>query len=72
MMSCCVADLSPAGITCEYDKAPELEAGSWVTVEGTLQVGQYEYNGQQYKEPQITVTKITPAEEVKDYIYPFY
>lgn len=72
MMSCCVADLSPAGIVCKYDKASELKENSWVTVEGTLHVGQYEYEGKQYKEPQIFVTKITPAKEVKGYVYPFY
>lgn len=72
MMSCCVADLVPVGLTCEYDNVSELEEGSWVTVEGILHVGQYEYDGEQYEEPQISVTQITPAEEVSDYVYPFY
>ncbi|WP_342758938.1 TIGR03943 family putative permease subunit [Kineothrix sedimenti] len=72
MMSCCVADLVPVGLTCKYDNVSELEEGSWVTVEGTLHVGQYEYDGEQYEEPQISVTQITPAEEVSDYVYPFY
>lgn len=72
MMSCCVADLVPVGLTCEYENVSELEEGSWVTVEGNLHVGQYEYDGEQYEEPQISVTQITPAEEVSDYVYPFY
>jgi putative membrane protein len=71
MMSCCVADLTPAGLLCKYDKASELKADSWVTVEGTLFIGQYEYDGIKYDEPQITVTKITPAEAVEGYVYPY-
>ncbi len=72
MMSCCVADLAPAGFLCKYENASELKADSWITVEGTLIIGQYEYNGQKYDDPQITVTKITPAEEVEGYVYPYY
>ena len=71
MMSCCVADLVPVGLLCKYDKASELIADSWVTVEGALFIGQYEYDGVKYDEPQVAVTKITPAKEVEGYIYPF-
>lgn len=71
MMSCCVADLAPAGLLCKYDKASELKADAWVTVEGTLVIGQTEYDGQTYENPQLTVTKITPAEEVEGYVYPY-
>jgi putative membrane protein len=71
MMSCCVADLAPAGLLCKYDKVSELEADSWVTVEGTLFIGEYEYGGQVYDDPQISVTMITPAEEVEGYVYPY-
>jgi putative membrane protein len=70
MMSCCAADLSPAGVFCEYDKAAGLTENSWVTVEGTLIIGQYEYEGEKYDEPRIAVTKITPASKVEDYVYP--
>ncbi|MDR1540371.1 MAG: TIGR03943 family protein [Clostridiales bacterium] len=71
MMSCCVADLSPAGLLCKYDKVSELEAESWVTVEGTLFIGKYEFDGQFYDDPQISVTKITPAQAIEAYSYPF-
>jgi putative membrane protein len=71
MMSCCVADLQPAGLLCKYDKISELEQDSWVTVEGTLFIGVYEYGDQQYDDPQIKVTKITPAEAVDGYVYPY-
>lgn len=71
MMSCCVADLAPAGLIFKYDKADQLEPDSWVSVEGTLSIGQYEYEGQMYDEPQVLVTNITPAEEVEGYVYSY-
>ena len=66
-MVCCAADLLPIGMLCKYNKASELTENSWVTVEGVIRIGQNE--GQD--EPQITVSKITPAEEVEGYIYPY-
>ena len=69
MMSCCVADLAPTGLLCKYDKTPELKAESWVTVEGTFFIGKLEYDGVEYDDPQLTVTKITPAEAVEGYVY---
>ncbi|MDR2749215.1 MAG: TIGR03943 family protein [Clostridiales bacterium] len=66
-MSCCVADLVPYGILCKYDNASELVADEWVTVEGVIQAG--EYMG--YPEAQLLVDKVTPAEEVTEYIYPY-
>ncbi len=66
-MVCCAADLAPVGMLCRYDKASELASNEWITVEGEIIRGQYE--GQ--AEPQISVTSITPAQEVKGYIYPY-
>lgn len=66
MMSCCTADLAPCGLICKYDKASELKSDTWVTVEGVIHKGKYMDND----EPQITVTKISPAEKVEGYIYP--
>ncbi len=71
MMSCCVADLAPAGMICKYDKVPDLESDSWVTVEGTLFIAEYEYEGQKYNDPQIKAATITPAEEVEGYVYSY-
>lgn len=67
MMSCCAADLSPCGLLCKYDGVASLEADSWVTVTGVLQVGSF----QGEPEPQIRVSAIRPAEEITDYVYPF-
>ena len=67
VMTCCVADLTPCGIICVYDKVDDLEPDSWVTVTGTLHKGQYQ--GQD--EPQIHVLSIVPAEPVEGYIFPY-
>ncbi|MPW24949.1 hypothetical protein GC105_03995 [Alkalibaculum sp. M08DMB] len=65
MMCCCVADLIPVGVICKYDKVSELKVDTWVTVEGVIHIGQY----MGYDEPQIKVTKISPAEKPKqDYL----
>lgn len=67
LMSCCVADLTPVGIICHYDKAAALELESWITVTGTLIIGQYQGND----EPQLQVESIAPAEKPEqEYVYP--
>ena len=71
LMSCCVEDLSPLGLICRYDQAADLTPDGWVSVVGTLTLGSYEADGQQYAQPQLTVTSITPADEIAGYIYPY-
>ena len=66
-MTCCIADLTPVGMVCEYDGVAGLEANTWVTVRGVIAIGQY----QGEDEPEILVTDIAPAEEVEGYIYPY-
>lgn len=56
-------------LRCKYDKVSQLQAESWVTVEGALFISRYEYDGMAYEEPEISVTKITEAEEVESCIY---
>ncbi|GAA0233410.1 TIGR03943 family putative permease subunit [Metaclostridioides mangenotii] len=67
MMTCCVADLSPCGFVCKYNKASELEADTWVTVEGIII--KKERNG--IEDPQIDVNNISSADPTEDYIYPY-
>ena len=67
MMTCCVADLSPCGFVCKYNKASELEGDTWVTVEGTII--KKERNG--IEDPQIDVNNISSADPTEDYIYPY-
>ena len=67
MMSCCVADLAPTGLVCSYEQAAGLESDTWLTVTGTLFIGQYE--GQEV--PKLKITAIAPADPVEGYIYPY-
>ncbi|RFZ76982.1 TIGR03943 family protein [Lacrimispora amygdalina] len=70
-MTCCVADLAPAGLLCNYREVPDLKEDSWITVEGTLTLNYEDYDGHKYANPIIMVTKITPAEKVEGYVYPY-
>lgn len=68
LMWCCSADLSPCGIICESEKAPELEEDTWVNVTGVIHIGKY----QGEDEPQIHVTSVSPADKPKEeYVYPW-
>ena len=71
VMTCCVADLVPVGIICRYADASQLKADEWFSVEGALILGSYESNGTIYSEPQLEVTRIEPAEEIRGYVYPY-
>ncbi len=70
-MTCCVADLAPAGIQCNYRGVSDLKEDTWITVEGTLTLNYDDYDGHKYADPIIMVTKITPAEKVEGYVYPY-
>ncbi|MFA9381250.1 MAG: TIGR03943 family protein [Acetanaerobacterium sp.] len=68
LMTCCVADLVPCGILCQYDSTQSLTTDDWIWVEGTLAQG--EYMGAE--EIIIDVDRITPAEKpAQDYLYPY-
>jgi putative membrane protein len=64
-MTCCVADLVPCGMINRYDHTAQLQADSWITVNGSITKGTYDG----WDEPQIVVTDISPAEEVEGYLY---
>lgn len=68
MMTCCVSDLTPVGLLCQFDDSTQLATDSWVTVKGTLYYEEYEG----FLEPRLTVTSATPAEEVAGYLFPTY
>lgn len=70
-MTCCVADLAPAGLHCKYGEAAGLKEDSWITVEGKLTASYEEYDGHKYADPLIIVSGITPAEKVEGYVYPY-
>lgn len=70
-MTCCVADLAPAGFLCNYSGVSGLKEDSWITVEGPLTLKYEDYDGHKYADPRIMVKKITPAQKVEGYVYPY-
>jgi putative membrane protein len=69
MMACCTADLQPVGFLCNYDKAPELEHDTWITVTGIIKKVKYQGEGELI--PIIMVNQVQKAEKPQDeYIYP--
>jgi len=38
---CCSADAAPFGMICEFDKANQYPADTWLTISGTIQMGQH-------------------------------
>jgi putative membrane protein len=70
-MTCCVADLTPIGIICNYADSTQLEANAWVSVSGVLEAKRYEIDGVTYIEPQLKVDSLSPAEEISGYVYSY-
>jgi putative membrane protein len=71
VMTCCVADLTPIGIICNYADSTQLEANAWVSVSGVLEAKRYEIDGVTYIEPQLKVDSLSPAEEISGYVYSY-
>lgn len=70
MMTCCVADLVPAGMVVRYEQTPGLPDGAWYTVTGTLTVQSMEIAGVEHTVPELAVTAIEPADPIEGYIVP--
>ncbi|MAU10108.1 MAG: TIGR03943 family protein [Anaerolineaceae bacterium] len=60
-MSCCVADAYAIGLPVIYEGAPDLAEGSWVHIQGTLQVGTFRPGDDPL--PIITPTLVEPTDE---------
>lgn len=68
MMVCCAADMQPTGLLCLYDGAPQLEANSWVQVDGII--GQTSFEGETI--PCILAKNVIPTEApAESYVYPY-
>jgi putative membrane protein len=68
MMICCAADMQPVGLLCVYDKALELEEDSWVQVQGTISITEFE--GEYV--PCIIAEEVKKEDAPdKQYIYPY-
>lgn len=68
MMVCCAADMQPVGLLCQYEKTLELEANSWVKVNGTIEETQFD--GETI--PVIIVQSVEMTDEPDyAYVYPY-
>lgn len=67
VITCCSADASFAGFLCEYHNASDFKEGNWLTIRGTIKVGQY--NGSNI--PVIMVSTFNKAEQGPEnpYVY---
>jgi len=67
LITCCSADASFAGFLCEYDNAGDFKEGNWLTIRGTIKVGQYEGSDI----PMILISTFNKAEQEPEnpYIY---
>lgn len=66
LMTCCVADVAPGGIICQYEQADEIQQGEWLGVTGTLQM---EDQGS-YVIARILVDTAEPIAPIDGYAYP--
>ncbi len=66
LMACCINDLVPFGLACQYDGSrwPEFQ---WVAVTGKLT--QRDYHGM--PQPAIAAASVVPAKKIDGYIYPY-
>ena len=68
MMTCCVADVSPVGFYCRYDKTFTLQKNAWVEITGTIHVEPVE----NVDTAVIHVDTVTSAQPGKqEYLYPY-
>jgi len=65
---CCTADTLPYGVMCEVPDAKKYPDGSWLSIEGIVQMGTY-------KNENVAAIKITSAKQIsepkKPYIFPY-
>lgn len=66
LMFCCINDITPFGLTCQYDGTKRWTEFQWVAVKGT--VSKRPWHG--LMQPIIVVQEIMPARKVEGYIYP--
>lgn len=68
MMVCCAADTQAVGFLCDYDKAPELEEGSWIKIKGMIQ-------NKVFNDEEKLILRIESLETVNkpanEFIYPY-
>lgn len=67
VMWCCVADMVVLGLMCSTDEAVDLEAWSWVSIKGVVEVSESNDGAQ----PLVMVTELIRIEAPEnEYVYP--
>jgi putative membrane protein len=68
VITCCVADSLPYGVMCEIKDAKNYPDGTWLSIEGTVQMGHYENKDTPF-------IKVTSAKQIeapkKPYVFPY-
>ena len=65
---CCTADSLPYGLMCEISDAQKYPVGSWLSIQGVIQMSTYEEKAV----PVIKIISATPIDEPKKpYIFPY-
>lgn len=68
VMTCCVADSLPYGIMCEFKNAKKYPDGTWLTIEGILQIGKYK----DLDTPYINISSVNQISVPENpYIFPY-
>ncbi len=68
VVMCCTADSQPYGIMCEATDTKNYPDGTWLTIEGVVQMSKYEDKDV----PSIKITSLQKIEEPQDpYVYPY-
>lgn len=70
VMTCCVEDITFAGVACLYPDAFSLKNGGWMTVTAKIHIGFHEAYGREG--PVLTVTEIEPALPPMEEVATFY
>lgn len=66
LMICCIADVAPFGLVCEYD-GQALLPKQWYTVRGIID--ERSYRGQ--RQPYVHIKIIQPADPIDGFVYPY-
>ena len=68
VVMCCTADSLPYGVMCEGANVENYPDGTWLSIEGVIQMSKYE----EKDVPAVKITSLQPIKEPKEpYVYPY-
>ena len=70
LMTCCVEDITFAGLICEYIGDPPVKNGEWITITAKIEIKKHRAYGK--KGPVLTVISTEPAEPPQQEVATFY